>query len=63
MVVVVYAGSAAGEDGIGMGEGKRGKPHSELERLEIFAQLAADYFRMVELFRPADGPVPAGSPE
>ena len=46
-----------------MGEGKRGKPHSELERLEIFAQLAADYFRMVELFRPADGPVPGDSPE
>ncbi len=46
-----------------MGEGKRGKPHSELERLEIFVQLAADYFRMVELFRPADGPVPADSPE
>jgi hypothetical protein len=46
-----------------MGEGKRGKPHSELERLEIFAQLAADYFRMVELFRPAGGPAPAGSPE
>ena len=46
-----------------MGEGKRGKPRSELERLEIFAQLAADYFRMVELFKPADGPVPADSPE
>ncbi|HSO91608.1 MAG TPA: hypothetical protein VLR70_10695 [Arthrobacter sp.] len=46
-----------------MGEGKRGKPRSELERLEIFAELAADYFRMVELFRPADGPAPAGSPE
>ena len=46
-----------------MGEGKRGKPRNELERLEIFAQLAADYFRMVELFRPADGPLPAGSPE
>ena len=46
-----------------MGEGKRGKPRSELERLEIFAHLAADYFRMVELFRLADGPVPADSPE
>ena len=46
-----------------MGEGKRGKPSSELERLEIFAQLAADYFRMVELFKPADGPVPAESAE
>ena len=46
-----------------MGEGKRGKPRSELERLEIFAQLAADYFRMAELFRPADGPLPADSPE
>lgn len=46
-----------------MGEGKRGKPHSELERLEIFVQLAADYFRMKELFRPADGPVPGDSPE
>lgn len=41
-----------------MGEGKRGKPRNELERLEIFAQLAADYFQMVELFN-ADGvPVP-----
>lgn len=46
-----------------MGEGKRGKPHSELERLEIFAQLAADYFRMVELFETAGGPAPADSPE
>ena len=46
-----------------MGEGKRGKPRSELERLEIFAQLAADYFRMVELFRAAGGPAPAGSSE
>lgn len=46
-----------------MGEGKRGKPHSELERLEIFAQLAADYFRMVGLFRPPDGPIPPDSPE
>ena len=46
-----------------MGEGKRGKPRNELERLEIFAQLAADYFRMAELFRAAGGPAPAGSPE
>ena len=35
-----------------MGEGKRGKPGSELERLQIFAQLATEYFRMVELFSP-----------
>lgn len=35
-----------------MGEGKRGKPGSELERLQIFAQLATEYFRMVELFTP-----------
>lgn len=44
-----------------MGEGKRGKPRNELERLEIFAELASDYFRMAELFRPdpqAGGPVP-----
>jgi hypothetical protein len=34
-----------------MGEGKRGKPGNELERLEIFAQLAAEYFRMVALFQ------------
>ena len=46
-----------------MGEGKRGKPRSELERLEIFAQLAADYFRMVELFQPGGGPVPPDSLE
>jgi hypothetical protein len=46
-----------------MGEGKRGKPRSELERLEIFEQLAADYFRMVELFQPEGGPVPQDSPE
>lgn len=46
-----------------MGEGKRGKPGSELERLEIFEQLAAEYFRMVELFQPEGGPVPAGSTE
>ncbi|MDR7081581.1 hypothetical protein J2X01_000858 [Arthrobacter ginsengisoli] len=44
-----------------MGEGKRGKPRSELERLEIFERLAADYFRMVELFTADGGPVPAGS--
>ncbi|AOT04073.1 hypothetical protein [Arthrobacter sp. U41] len=44
-----------------MGEGKRGKPRSELERLEIFEQLAADYFRMVELFPPDAVPVPADS--
>jgi hypothetical protein len=35
-----------------MGEGKRGKPGNELERLQIFAQLATEYFRMVELFTP-----------
>ena len=46
-----------------MGEGKRGKPRNELERLEIFEQLAAEYFRMVELFQPEGGPVPAGSIE
>ncbi len=34
-----------------MGEGKRGKPGNELERLEIFAQLAPEYFRMVALFQ------------
>lgn len=44
-----------------MGEGKRGKPRNELERLEIFAELASDYFRMAELFQPdpqAGGQVP-----
>ena len=46
-----------------MGEGKRGKPDDDLERLEIFVQLARDYFRMVELFTPAGGPEPAGSAE
>ncbi|MDN4646115.1 hypothetical protein [Arthrobacter sp. PsM3] len=46
-----------------MGEGKRGKPRSELERLEIFEKLAADYFRMVELFTADDGPVPPDSVE
>ncbi|RKR19736.1 hypothetical protein [Arthrobacter oryzae] len=46
-----------------MGEGKRGKPRSELERLQIFAQLATEYFRMVELFAPVPGPVPVDSVE
>jgi hypothetical protein len=46
-----------------MGEGKRGKPGSELERLQNFAQLATEYFRMVELFAPAGGPVPVDSDE
>ncbi len=46
-----------------MGEGKRGKPASELERLAIFAELAADYFRMVELFTPVGDPVPLHSAE
>lgn len=46
-----------------MGEGKRGKPTSELERLRIFETLAAEYFRMVELFTPAGGPVPPHSVE
>lgn len=46
-----------------MGEGKRGKPASELERLQIFEKLATEYFRMVELFAPFGGPVPAGSIE
>lgn len=40
-----------------MGEGKRGKPGSELERLEIFQELATDYFSMVALFEP-DGEQP-----
>ena len=45
-----------------MGEGKRGKPRSEFERLEIFEELATDYFRMVELFQPdGGGPVPPDS--
>ena len=43
-----------------MGEGKRGKPGNELERLQIFAQLAAEYFRMVELFTPDGEQVPGG---
>ena len=46
-----------------MGEGKRGKPRNELERLEIFEQLAAEYFRMAELFQPEGGPAPADSIE
>ena len=46
-----------------MGEGKRGKPRSELERLEIFEQLAAEYFRVAELFQPDVGPVPTDSLE
>lgn len=41
-----------------MGEGKRGKPSSELERLQIFEQLATEYFRMLELFEPDEGPAP-----
>ena len=44
-----------------MGEGKRGRPSSELERLQIFAQLATDYFRMVELFTPGGEPAPMNS--
>jgi hypothetical protein len=46
-----------------VGEGKRGKPGSELERLQIFEQLAAEYFRMVELFTPDGAPDAAGSVE
>ena len=46
-----------------MGEGKRGKPGSELERLQIFAELATEYFRMVELFTPDGGQVAADSVE
>jgi hypothetical protein len=46
-----------------MGEGKRGKPRSELERLEIFEQLATEYFRMVALFQPEARPVSADSRE
>jgi hypothetical protein len=46
-----------------MGEGKRGKPTSELERLRIFQTLATEYFRMVELFAPDGGPVPPGAVE
>ena len=41
-----------------MGEGKRGKPGSELERLVIFEQLAAEYFRMVVLFQADPEPPP-----
>lgn len=46
-----------------MGEGKRGKPANDLERLQIFAELAADYFQMLELFEPAQAPAPPDSPE
>lgn len=46
-----------------MGEGKRGKPGSELERLQIFAQLATEYFGMVELFTPDLAPAAADSAE
>jgi hypothetical protein len=46
-----------------MGEGKRGKPTSELERLRIFETLATEYFRMVELFTPDGGPVAPDSIE
>lgn len=46
-----------------MGEGKRGKPGSELERLQIFEALATEYFRMVELFTPGGPPVPRHSLE
>jgi hypothetical protein len=46
-----------------VGEGKRGKPHSEVERLEIFAALAEDYFRMVELFSGGHGPGCSLDPE
>jgi hypothetical protein len=46
-----------------MGEGKRGKPGTELERLRIFAELATEYFRMVDLFDPGGEPVPGDSVE
>src|SRR6478736_4213540 len=46
-----------------MGEGKRGKPGSELERLQIFAELATEYLRMVELFTPDGRQVAADSVE
>lgn len=46
-----------------MGEGKRGKPASELERLEIFEQLATEYFRMVALFHSDAEPRPVHSIE
>lgn len=46
-----------------MGEGKRGKPGTELERLRIFAELATEYFRMVDLFAPDGEPVPGNSVE
>ena len=44
-----------------MGEGKRGKPSSELERLRIFESLATEYFRMVELFKPDGAALPLKS--
>lgn len=44
-----------------MGEGKRGKPAGELERLRVFEALASEYFRMVELFAP-DGGTAAADP-
>lgn len=46
-----------------MGEGKRGKPGSELERLQIFEHLATEYFSMVELFEPGGRQIPADSIE
>lgn len=46
-----------------MSEGKRGKPTSELERLQIFEKLATEYFRMLELFKSDEGPVPPHSIE
>lgn len=46
-----------------MGEGKRGKPSSELERLRIFQKLATEYFRMVELFAPDGEPMPLHASE
>ncbi|QCB98212.1 hypothetical protein E5206_15910 [Arthrobacter sp. PAMC25564] len=46
-----------------MGEGKRGKPSSELERLRIFESLATEYFRMVELFKPDGAALPPDSVE
>ena len=45
-----------------MGEGKRGKPGNELERLEIFQELATEYFSMVALCAP-DGDPPVHSAE
>lgn len=46
-----------------MGEGKRGKPGTELERLRIFAELATEYFRMVDLFSSAGEPFPGNTVE